>query len=104
MYGHPMLCLIDTRATDFPPVGGIGIYRGSVWDAEPDPPHPFQSEDLLEYTLHVFTADVAGYLSALRTVLTDLLTPIGRWQIDDPHRITDPRAMGDARARQLPTG
>jgi len=59
---------------------------------------PSTSDDLLEYTLHVFTADVAGYLVALRTVLTNLLAPIGRWQISDPHRITDPRVMGDARA------
>ncbi|WP_301850488.1 barstar family protein [Rhodococcus pyridinivorans] len=98
LYGHPMLCLIETRATDLPPVGGIGIYRGSVWDAEPDPPRPFHPDDLLEYTLHVFTADVAGYLVALRAVLTDLLAPIGRWQISDPHRITDPTVIDDARA------
>ncbi|MGV9743653.1 barstar family protein [Rhodococcus zopfii] len=98
LYGHRMLCLAESTAPDLGPVGGIDVHRGSVWDAEPDPPDPFHPGDLVEHILQVFVADPAGYLADLRAVLTDLLVPIGRWQILDPVLITDPKAVNDARA------
>lgn len=49
LYGHPMLCLLHTSATDLGRVGGIEVQRGNVWDAEPDPPQPFEVTDRLEF-------------------------------------------------------
>lgn len=104
LYGHPMLCLVESTATDLGPVGGIDVYSGSVWDVEPDPPDPFYPGDLVEHTLQVFVADPAEYVAELRPVLTDLLATIGRWQILEPILITDPTAVNDAKrnARHLP--
>jgi hypothetical protein len=30
LYGHPMLCLVEATAPGLGPVGGIGVYQGSV--------------------------------------------------------------------------
>ncbi|MCA1007241.1 barstar family protein [Rhodococcus hoagii] len=97
LYGHPMLCLVESTATDLGPVGGTGVYRGSVWDVEPETPEPFHPEDLVEHILQVYVPDPADYVTALRSVLAELLAPIGQWEILGPIPITDPRAVGDAR-------
>lgn len=97
LYGHPMLCLVESTTPDLGPVGGINVHRGSVWDVEPDPPDPFHPDDLVEHILQIFVPDLADYLAALRPVLTDLLAPIGRFQVLAPVLITDPAAVHDAR-------
>lgn len=104
LYGHPMLCLVESTATDLGPVGGTDVYRGSVWVVKPDPPDPFRLDDLVEHTLLVFVTDPADYLADLRPLLTDLLTPIGRWQVLEPVLITDPTAVsnGGRNARHRP--
>lgn len=104
LYGHPMLCLVESTAAGLGPVGGIDVYRGSVWDVEPDPPDPFHPGDLVEHILQVFVTDPAEYVAALRPVLTDLLATTGRWQILEPVLISDPTVVNDARrnARHRP--
>ncbi|MFI6432895.1 barstar family protein [Rhodococcus oryzae] len=104
LYGHPMLCLVESNATDLGKVGGIDVHHGSVWDVEPDPPDPFHPGDLVEHVLQVFVTDPAEYVADLRPVLTDLLATIGRWQVLEPVLISDPTAVNDAKcnARHLP--
>ncbi|WKN60890.1 barstar family protein [Rhodococcus opacus] len=70
LYAHPMLCLVESSTSDLGPVGGIDVYRGSVWDAEPDPPDPFHPDDLVEYVLQVYVTDPAEYIADLRPVFS----------------------------------
>lgn len=87
LYGHPMLCLVESTATDLERVGGIKICRGSTWDTEPDPPRPFRSTDILEYVLHLHAesdAAAANYAAALRPILDECLDGVDRWQILGP--------------------
>ncbi|WP_237720535.1 MULTISPECIES: barstar family protein [Rhodococcus] len=104
LYAHPMLCLVESVTPDLGPVGGFDVYRGSVWDAEPDPPDPFHPDDLVEFVLQVYVTDPAGYVADLRPVLSGLLTQIGQWQVLEPILISDPTAVSDARrnARHRP--
>lgn len=104
LYGHPMLCLVESTATDLGPVGGTGVYRGSVSDAAPDPPQPFDADDVVEHILQVYVPDPGDYVTALRSILSGLLARVGRWEILGPLPITDARAVGDARrnARSRP--
>ncbi|BAH56153.1 barstar family protein [Rhodococcus opacus] len=104
LYGHPMLCLAESTVTDYPPVGGRPVYFGSVWDVEPDPPAPFHEGDLVENVLQIY-ADETGaseYVAALNTVLTDTLTPLGRWQILDPVLASERTALFHAEHRPEP--
>lgn len=86
LYAHPMLCLVETTATDLGRVGGIAVYPGTVWDAEPDPPQPFHEADLVEHVLRIAGSytDAVAYVEAVRSVVTGVLPDVGRWQILDP--------------------
>lgn len=97
LYAHPMLCLVESAATDLGPVGGIDVSVGSVWDVEPAPPDPFHPGDLVEFTLQVYVPDPTEYAVGLRSILSQLLAPIGRWQTLGPTLISDPNSVRDAR-------
>lgn len=73
LYAHPMLCLVETTATDLGRIGGIGVYLGSVWEAEPDPPEPFHNADLVEHVLRIVGSytDAIAYIEAVRSVATE---------------------------------
>ncbi|KAF0957217.1 barstar family protein [Rhodococcus sp. T7] len=86
LYGHPMLCLVESTATDFGPVGGTKVLLGSVWDFPPDPPQPFHDTDLIEFVVRFFSSEseLAGHLEMLRTAITDTLVAVGRWEMLPP--------------------
>lgn len=86
LYGHPMLCLVETIAADLGTVGDVDVYEGTVWDTPPDPPVPFEEADVLEFGFRIYATsdEAAGYVSALDKVVAPVLGEIGRWQILDP--------------------
>jgi hypothetical protein len=86
LYGHPMLCLVESTVTDFGPVGGTNVLLGSVWDLPPDPPNPFHDTDLIELVIRFFSSEseIAGHLAMLRTAITDTLVAVGRWEMLPP--------------------
>ncbi|UNN05037.1 barstar family protein [Rhodococcus opacus] len=86
LYGHPMLCLVETTASDLGTVGGTDVYAGTVWDTPPDPPDPFDEADVLEFGFQIYAtqSEAADYVSALDRVVAPVLAGIGRWQILDP--------------------
>ncbi|MFD4467529.1 barstar family protein [Rhodococcus sp. NPDC058505] len=104
LYGHPMLCLVESAARDLGPVGGVDVHRGSVWDAEPDPPWPFHDTDIVEHLVHAYLTEPAGaeYVAALREVLTDALAGIGRWQVVGPAPVPESTARFHERYRSEP--
>lgn len=104
LYGHPMLCLVESAATDFGQVGGITVSPGSVWDSEPDPPWPFHVTDIVEHVLQIYAtdSDAAEYVAALRGVLVEALADIGRWQIHGPTPAPDATAEFHAEHRTEP--
>lgn len=97
LYGHPMLCLVESTIADLGVVGGFEVYGGSVWDIEPDPPDPFGFGDLIDFDLRVYVTDPTDYVAELRLVLDELFSPMGRWQLLPPVAIVDPTAIGVAR-------
>ena len=104
LYAHPMLCLVESTVTDYPPVGGRPVYFGSVWDVEPDPPAPFHDADIVEYVLQIYASDAGAdeYVAALRPVLADALADIGRWQILGPTPVSERTAEFHAKCRGEP--
>ncbi|UTT51201.1 barstar family protein [Rhodococcus gordoniae] len=90
LYGHPMLCLVHTQATDLGRVGGVVVHEGSVWDTEPDPPRPFGATDRLEFVVQFFStsAELGDALDTLRNVLAEPLSAVGRWMMLDPEPAT----------------
>ena len=101
LYGHPMLCLVHTSATDLGRVGGIEVQRGNVWDAEPDPPQPFEIPDRVEFIVRFFgsEAELADAVAALHSALTETLSAVGRWQMLAPEPAPDPAALPPAHQR-----
>jgi len=104
LYAHPMLCLVESTITDYPPVGGRPVCRGSVWDVAPDPPAPFHDKDLVESVVQIYADEpgAAMYTAALREVLADTLRPLGRWQILDPVPTSERTALVHAEHRPDP--
>lgn len=96
LYGHPMLFVVESTATDLGPVGGTAVLDGPVWDVEPDPPDPFHPGDLVEHVLRVYVPDPADYVTELRGLLGEFLAPVGRWQLLPPVPISDERAVATA--------
>lgn len=98
LYGHPMLCLVESTTTDLGPIGGTKVLLGSVWDLPPDPPKPFHDTDLIEFVVRFFSSEseLADHLEMLRTALTDTLVAVGRWEMRPPElapaRISPPPA------------
>ncbi|MDZ7910895.1 MAG: barstar family protein [Rhodococcus sp. (in: high G+C Gram-positive bacteria)] len=86
LYGHPMLCLVQTTASDLGKVGDVDVYEGTVWDTPADPPDPFDEADVLEFGFQIYAThnEAADYASALDQVITPVLGELGRWQILDP--------------------
>lgn len=86
LYGHPILCLVQTTASDLGTVGDVEVYKGTVWDTPPDPPDPFEEADVLEFGFQIYAThnEAADYASALDHVIAPVLGEIGRWQILDP--------------------
>ncbi|MDZ7917434.1 MAG: barstar family protein [Rhodococcus sp. (in: high G+C Gram-positive bacteria)] len=86
LYGHPMLCLVETTASDLGKVGDVDIYEGTVWDTPADPPDPFDEADVLEFGFQIYAThnEAADYASALGHVIAPVLGEIGRWQILGP--------------------
>ena len=86
LYGHPMLCLVQTIASDLGTVGDVDVYEGTVWDTPPDPPVPFEEGDVLEFGFQIYATHNAAtdYASALDKAITPVLGEIGRWQILEP--------------------
>ncbi|MDZ7917400.1 MAG: barstar family protein [Rhodococcus sp. (in: high G+C Gram-positive bacteria)] len=86
LYGHPMLCLVQTIAADLGTVGDVDVYEGTAWDTPPDPPVPFEEADVLEFGFQIYATsdEAADYVSALDQVIAPVLGEIGRWQILDP--------------------
>lgn len=86
LYGHPMLCLVQTIAADLGTVGDLDVYEGTVCDTPPDPPVPFEEADVLEFGFQIYATsdEAADYVSALDQVIAPVLGEIGRWQILDP--------------------
>ncbi|MBY6540287.1 barstar family protein [Rhodococcus sp. BP-349] len=104
LYAHPMLCLVESIVTDYPPVGGRSVYSGPVWDTEPDPPCPFSERDLVELTYQFYADDTgaSAFAAALRDVLADMLTTFGRWQMLTPVAASERAAAIKAEQRPKP--
>lgn len=104
LYGHPMMCLVESAATDLGPVGRYSVHRGSVWDAEPDPPWPFHDTDIVEHVLQIHATDPDGsaYVAAIRQVLSSALAEVGRWQVIGPSPVSEQSARFHLRHRPEP--
>ncbi|MBT2274009.1 hypothetical protein, partial [Rhodococcus qingshengii] len=86
LYGHPLLCLVETIASDLGKVEDVDVYEGTVWDTPPDPLDPFEEADVLEFGFQIYATsdEAADYASALDQLIAPVLGEIGRWQILDP--------------------
>ncbi|EOM77797.1 hypothetical protein DW322_21110 [Rhodococcus rhodnii] len=88
LFGHPMLCLVQTEHDDLGPVGGHSVSRGPEWDVEPDPPAPFDEDDIVECAFRLFVpeSEAQAFRAALGPVLGQVFGSGARWQILDPER------------------
>ncbi|WP_155290367.1 barstar family protein [Rhodococcoides fascians] len=70
LYGHAMLCLIETSGRDFDRVGGMVVSGVSVSELPPDLPRPFD-----ESVVMVFSYDIYATPAEAEHVALDLQTP-----------------------------
>jgi hypothetical protein len=83
LYGHAMLCLIETTRHDFDRVGAMGVFGVSVSESPPDPPRPFDESVVLVFGFDIYAtpAEAEQYAIDLHTATAPLLDEIGRYQI-----------------------
>ncbi|WP_338891929.1 barstar family protein [Rhodococcus sovatensis] len=83
LYGHAMLCLIETSNRDFDRVGGMGVFGVSVSESPPDPPRPFDESVIVVFGFDIYAApaEAEQYAADLRSSVAPLLEEIGRHQL-----------------------
>lgn len=82
LYGHAMLCLIETTNRDFDPVGGMGVSGVSVSEYPPDPPRPFDESVIVVFGFDIYAtpSEAEEYAAELQTAVAPLLGKVGRYQ------------------------
>lgn len=82
LYGHAMLCLIETTNRDFDRVGGMGVSGVSVSESPPDPARPFDESAIivLSFDLYATPAEAEQFATELQTIVAPLLGKVGRYQ------------------------
>ncbi|SNT40197.1 Barstar (barnase inhibitor) [Rhodococcoides kyotonense] len=83
LYGHAMLCLIETTNHEFDRVGGMGVSGVSVSESPPDPPRPFDESVVVVFSFDIYAtpAEAEQYAVDLQTATAQVLDEIGRYQI-----------------------
>jgi hypothetical protein len=84
LYGHPMLCLFESTATDLGPVGGIDVYEGGMWENPPPDSWLIREREIVEYQFETTDRDAAAFLDVIRSALPELLSDWARWQVLAP--------------------
>lgn len=81
LYGHAMLCLIETVRDDLGKVGGTDVFQASVAEFPPDPPEPFDESTIIEFGFQFYaTADEADDLALrVESATAPILDEIGRY-------------------------
>lgn len=82
LYGHAMLCLVETTNRNFDRVGGMGVSGVSVSESPPDPPRPFDESVIVVFAFDIYAtpAEAEQYAAELQTVVAPLLGKVGRYQ------------------------
>lgn len=81
LYGHAMLCLVETPSDELGKVGGTDVSQATVAGFPPDPPEPFDESTIIEFGFQFYaTADEAEDLALrLESATAPILDEIGRY-------------------------
>ncbi|MCK8673946.1 barstar family protein [Rhodococcus sp. HM1] len=84
LFGHPMLCLVQSTCPDLGPVGGVEVYRESVWEDPPPDSWPIHAGEIVEFRIETLGRDAAAFIEVIESVLFELLGDRVRWQVLAP--------------------
>ncbi|MGB2721931.1 MAG: hypothetical protein WBC54_19480 [Rhodococcus sp. (in: high G+C Gram-positive bacteria)] len=81
LYGHAMLCLVETAGDELGKVGGTDVSQATVTGFPPDPPEPFDESTIIEFGFQFYaTADEAEDLALrLESATAPILDEVGRY-------------------------
>jgi hypothetical protein len=88
LYGHPMLCLVESTATNLGPVGCLQVHQGSTWEDPPPVAWPIRESEIVEYQFETTDRDAEKLIDVLRAALPKLLGDWARWQVVPPAPLT----------------
>ena len=82
LYGHAMLCLIESTDSDLGRVGGVDVLSATVSEFPPDPPEPFDESVVIEFSFQFYATDAEAdkYAADLRSAVSPILDQVGRYQ------------------------
>lgn len=86
LFGHPMLCLIDSTADGLGSVGGAPVLRQTVSEYPPDPPEPFDESTIVEFRFQIFATPIEAeqYAVRMRGLVEPVLAEVGHYQFRPP--------------------
>lgn len=82
LYGHAMLCLIESTDNDLGRVGGLSVPCATVSEYPPDPPEPFDESVVIEFSFQFYAtvAEAEKYAADLLSATSPILDQVGRHQ------------------------
>lgn len=104
LYGHRMLCLIESVDDQIGRVGGNAVVRQAVSEFPPDASSPFDESTIVVISFQIYAtpAEAEACAAAIGTAVAPVLDSVGSWEMRPPQRV--PARNGGAAARHPSSG
>ncbi|OZF31856.1 hypothetical protein CH294_18720 [Rhodococcus sp. 14-2483-1-1] len=82
LYGHAMLCLIESADENLGRVGGSDVHAARVFELPPDPPEPFDESIIVEFGFQFYATDSESrsIAAAVASAAVPVLEEVGRYE------------------------